>query len=165
MGYKNSDAFARQFGAEVFGIPVRQSRTLVTAAELRTLSGATKVLVPAVDNHLIMPFSFQFDRRAGLAYTLNAVARIVVQWQSGAGVVSGYADAAGFLDSASAGTALTVATGSNISAYVGFSAAQVAGAFQQPLVLGRSGGTDLSGGSGSLLVTTWYRLLRIPQVG
>lgn len=143
----------------MFEDPLRVYRVQVelTAADLRALSGETKVIVPGVPGYVIIPVLTQFDRLAGTAYTLNGVLSAPqLKWSGVGGFQLGAATANGFVNAAGPSSVFQAIIGSipPTSTYAVVGAAVVAG---------RDQGTDLSGGSGSVIITFWYRLFKVPQ--
>lgn len=132
-------------------------RVELTASDLMALSGETKVVVPGVPGYIAVSYSSQWDRLAGTAYTLNGVTELVLRWPGVTTYSVSRVTATGFMDTAGPDTRLycygPVVGGPSV----------VLPSVGQPVVAARVGGTDLSGGTGSVVVTLWYRLFKVPQ--
>jgi len=145
--------------SEISPIPQLPAQTVLASTDLYTLSGGTKVLVAGVPGKIIVPYLVQYDKAAGIAYTLNSVSRINVCVASATGTVLAFSLTAGMMDQAAAKNDYSVHPG---SATGGYTAALTAAGTGASLVAGRLGGTDLSAGTGDLTITIFYRLISIP---
>ena len=143
-------------------LPIYTTQVTLAQADLTALSGATKVILAGIPGYVIVPVASQWDRLAGNAYTLNGVTQIGVFWAGS--FISTYSNTSGLVDAAGPVSSIhQVAPGSAASVYVGLTPAQTTLQTGNGLVASRTGGTDLSGGTGSVVVTLWYRKYKVPQ--
>jgi hypothetical protein len=146
-----------------FATTIRRVQVVVTAAQLKALSGTPITVLADAAGYLVVPVMCQFDKAAGTAYTLNSVAELAVDW-NGSTTVACFTYTANTLDQAGAKTGIhTLGPTSILGDPYTFDGGDLASPFGGAgLVLKRVGGTDMSVGTGSLTVTVWYRKVPYP---
>lgn len=137
---------------------IYRTRFELTASDIMSASSRSRMVLHGVPGYVILPYSCQWDRLAGSAYTLNGVVAITLEWQGLAAESLANALTAGFLDADGPGTFIHVYRGQGP-----VSDSPVSALVSKNIVVGTVLGTDLSGGTGSMIVTFWYRLFKIPQ--
>jgi hypothetical protein len=142
-----------------FPLKVYKAERPVTAAELGALSSAPVTFLEGVPGHVIVPIYGLAVREAGDAYTLNSVTSLNLRWVDGSGTIAMDWATAGLIDgTAEAKSMYTNGPGSASSAYIRFTATLTSTFTGAPLVVAKTAGTDVSGGTGSVTFTVWYLL-------
>lgn len=142
--------------------PLIEARYMIgrwfTPSEIGAMFTTPAPLLPDDPSKIIMPRRCFFYKEAGTAWTLNSATQLNVIWNSASKVAVGYANLAGFMDQASALSAMTAQLGNSVSAYVTVSPSLLNEITGKGLAVSTLV-ANMSGGTGNLFVRVIYDIL------